>query len=665
MAARRTPTALLPSLGLMDTLIFRDVVVVLVLSVMVLFLFTRLRLPSIVGLLVTGTLVGPYGPGLIRDTARVEELAEIGVVLLLFTIGLEFSLSGLARLRRSVLLGGSLQCLLTIAAGYGAGLALGLPQSQAVFLGFLLSLSSTAIVMRLLQQRYELETPHGRTTLSILIYQDLAVVGMMLLVPVLGGGGEDRPVALPAGLAGLAVAALLLVAAAWLIPRLLHQVVRTRSRELFLLVVVALCAAIAWLTSSVGLSLALGAFLAGLIISESPYGHQALGDVLPFREVFTSFFFVSIGMLLDVRFLAAHLGLILLLTLGVLVVKSLLAGGSGLLLGMPLRTAALVGLALGQVGEFAFVLSRSGTAHGLLTGDAGQVFLAVSVLTMAVTPWLVALAPRWAQVLTSLPWPPRLLAGWYPLPSASAVPLENHLLIVGYGLNGRNVARAARSVGIPYHILEMNPDTVRLEQAQGEAISYGDATSLAVLQGAGIERASALVVAIADPAATRRIVELARRLCPDLYLIARTRLVEEVPALYALGADEVVPEEFETAVGIFARVLEHYRVAPEESERAVAELRADGYGVLRGPGPPHAGLCDLRATLPEAQVRLERLAPDSPLAGLTLAEADLRRRQGVTVLAVRRGDEAFPNPSGDFRLQPGDLLVLLDALYPR
>lgn len=452
---------------------------------------------------------------------------------------------------------------------------------------------------------------------------------------------------------------MLLVAAVWLVPLLLEQVVRTRSHELFLLVVVALCAGIAWLTSSVGLSLALGAFLAGLIISESPYGHQAFADVLPFREVFTSFFFVSVGMLLDVQFLGANLGLILGLTLGVLLVKSLLAGGSALLLGMPLRTAALVGLALSQVGEFSFVLSRTGAEHGLFTGEAGDAFLAVSVLTMAVTPWLIQLGPRWACWLTTLPLPQCLQAGWYPVPAPADPPVEGHLLIIGYGVNGRNVARAAHAAGIPHHILETNPDTVRAEQATGESIAYGDATSPSVLEGAGLARASALVVAIADPSATRRIVELARRLNPELYIIARTRFVGEVPALAALGADEVIPEEYETAVGIFTRVLEHYQVPPEEIERAVADLRAGGYGTLRDPAPMPADLRDLRFALPEVKVRIERLAADSPEAGRTLAEADLRRRRGVTVLAVRRGEEVFPNPSGDFRLQAEDSLVLL------
>lgn len=577
----------------MHAYLFRDILIVLALSVVVLVIFHRLRLPSLVGLLVTGTLVGPSGPGLIRETAQVEQLAEIGVVLLLFTIGLEFSLSGLLRLRRAVLFGGSLQCLSGIAVGYGAGLLLGFSPAQALFLGFLLALSSTAIVMRLLQQRYELETPHGRSTLGILIYQDLAAVVMMMLVPFLAGAGFGRAPALPAGVPGLIAAALVLLASVWLIPHLLYHVVHTRSRELFLLVVVTLCAVIAWLTASVGLSLALGAFLAGLIISESPYGHQALADVLPFREVFTSFFFVSIGMLLDLHFLAAHWGAILLITVAVLLIKSLLAGGSILLLGLPLRVAALVGLALSQVGEFSFVLSRSGAALGLLSEEIGQYFLAVSILTMAVTPWLIAVAPRWAELLSRLPWPARLRNGWYPLPGPPASPPTGHLLIVGYGLNGRSVARAARLAGLPYHIIEMNPDTVRFEQAQGEPISYGDATSPAVLEGAGLAQAAALVVAIADPAAIRSIVQLARSMRPDLYIIARTRFLQEMGALCRLGADEVVPEEFETALEIFVRVLQHLGTPPERIEEYAAQLRADNYGAFREGDPDAPGTCRL------------------------------------------------------------------------
>jgi CPA2 family monovalent cation:H+ antiporter-2 len=308
-----------------------------------------------------------------------------------------------------------------------------------------------------------------------------------------------------------------------------------------------------WLTASIGLSLALGAFLAGLIISQSEYSHHALGNVLPFRDVFMSFFFVSIGMLLDVDFLFQQPGLILLVALAILALKAVIACFVAFLLGLPLRTTILVGLALCQVGEFSFILSRTGVEHGLLAGPTYQFFLTVSVLTMAVTPFTIALAPRIAKIALRLPLPGVLRSGWHPVQGVKRVRKHDHLIIIGFGVNGRNVARAAGISGIPYTILEMDPEMVRTEQARGEPIYYGDATHESVFQHADIKDARIVVIAISDPAATRRITAISRRLNPKVHIIVRTRYLQEVKPLYELGADDVIPEEFETSVEIFTR----------------------------------------------------------------------------------------------------------------
>lgn len=652
------------NLPAMDVPLLNNLVAVFLLSVGLLLLCHQIRVPTIVGFLLTGVMAGPHGLRLFRSVHEVELLAEIGVILLLFTIGIEFSLNRLLQIRRSALLGGSLQVGLTFLAVFVLLLATGHPSGEALFVGLLVSLSSTAIVLRLLQERAEVDSPHGRTSLGILIFQDVAIIPMILFTPWLAGTGERVQVSLALLAAkGVGIILLVLAGARWIVPELLYQIARTRSRELFLLSIVVLCLAVAWLTASAGLSLALGAFLAGLIISKSEYSHQALGNVLPFRDIFTSFFFISIGMLLDVRFLLQHSALVVLAALGVLTLKSLLAGLVTLLLGFPLRTALLVGLAMGQIGEFSFILAKSGLRYGLLSGGFYQLFLATSVLTMAATPFIMAVAPRLSDLISRLPLPERIKRGVYPVPGPDEV-RENvgqrdHLVIIGFGINGRNLARAARAGSIPYVIIEMNPEIVREERAKGEPIFYGDATHEAVLQHARIREARVAVVAISDPAATRRVVELIRRLNPKAYLIARTRFVQEVQALRRLGTDEVIPEEFETSVEIFARVLQRYLVPREEIEAFIAEIRAENYEMLRGLSQAPAALSDLKFHLPEVEISTFRVEEGSPIEGGSLAELELRSKYGVTLLVVHRGEEVLPNPGGEVRLRAGDVVIVL------
>jgi CPA2 family monovalent cation:H+ antiporter-2 len=620
--------------------------------------------PTIVGFLLTGIIAGPHGLGLIKAVHEVETLAEIGVVLLLFTIGIEFSLKSLVQVRRSVLLGGSLQVLLTIIVALVIARLFGQSFGESVFIGFLVSLSSTAIVLKLIQERAEVDSPHGRTSLAILIFQDVIVVPMMLLTPLLGGATGNVGKSLLFLLAkGIGVIVVVLISAHWIVPRLLYQIARTRSRELFILSIVVMCFAVAWLTSSIGLSLALGAFLAGLIISESEYSHQALSNILPFRDVFTSFFFISIGMLLDLGFVFKHPLLISLIALGVLFVKTITGSFASALLGFPLRTTILVGLILSQVGEFSFILSRTGLEYNLLDGNIYQTFLSVSVLTMAAAPFIVDLAPLIADSISQLPLPERIKSGLYPSPGINIADkkesLKDHLIIIGFGVNGRNVARAAKVAGIPYLIIEMNPDTVRSEQEKGELIYYGDAVQEAVLERAGINDARVLVVAISDPAATRQVTAIARRLNPKVYVIARTRFVQEVKPLYELGANEVIPEEFETSVEIFTRVLTKYLVPRNDIEKFIAEVRSDGYEMFRSPTISWPSLSDLSFHFPNIDICTLQVSDKSSIIGKSLAQIELRSKYGVTLLAIRRDSSILTNPGGDTQLSANDILILL------
>ncbi len=644
----------------MEIPLLNDVVIIFGLSIAVLFIFHLIRVPAIVGFLLTGILAGPHGLGLVHGIHEVEILAEIGVVFLLFAIGLEFSLKRMAQIKRSILLGGSLQVFLTTVAVFFIATEIGLTSGESIFMGFLIALSSTAIVLKLIQERAEIDSPHGQATLGILLFQDVIIVPMMLFTPLLAGAtGNIGESILILVAKGIGIILLVAVGARWIVPHALYQVTRTRSQELFLLSVFMICFAVVWLTASIGLSLALGAFLAGLIISQSEYSHHALGNVLPFRDVFMSFFFVSIGMLLDVGFLFQQPGLILLIALGFLALKSVIACAVAFLLGFPLRTAILVGLSLCQVGEFSFILSRTGAEHGLLTGDAYQFFLTVSVLTMAATPFIIALAPRIAAAALRLPLPGLLKSGRPPVQVVNRARKQDHLIIIGFGVNGRNVAQAARISGIPYTILEMDPEIVRAEQAMDEPIYYGDATHEAVFHHADINAARIVVIAISDPAATRRITAITRRLNPKVHIIVRTRYLQEMKPLYEVGADDVIPEEFETSVEIFTRVLMKYLIPHSEIEKFVAVVRADGYEMLRSLSRESVPFPGLKLHLPDVEIVTLRVGEKAPAVGKTLGQIGLRRNYGVTLLAVRRNSQMLSNPGGNLHFCASDLLVVI------
>ena len=571
-----------------------DLVIVFAVAAAIVFAFGQFRLPSVVGLLVAGVLVGPYGLSLISDLHVVEVLAEIGVVVLLFTVGLEFSLSRLlvmlptmARVGLPQIVGTTI--LVTAATWWYLGT---LP--QAVFAGMLVAMSSTAIVLKLLADRGETATPHGRIAIAVLLLQDLVVVAAMLAVPLLataagvdppaeaaavshGGGLFANPLASVA--AGLAVVVAVLAVGRLVVPRILHEVVRLRNRELFLMTIVLACLGTAAITAQAGLSLALGAFLAGLVLSESEYGHQAFTEVLPFRDTLASLFFVSVGMLLDIRFLADHAALVAVTVLAIVVGKAAMTAVPALLAGYPPRTGLLAGAALAQVGEFSFVLGSRGAQAGLLDRDDYQTFLAAAVLTMAVTPLLAAALPGWLDRLSRSRW----CGGWLAdqTPPTSRQDLADHVIIAGFGLNGRNLAAALTECGVPFVVLELNPETVRRERAHGLDIHYGDCTRAAVLEHAGIARARAFVLAISDAASTRRSVRIARELAAGLRIIVRTEYVLEVEELRHLGADEVIPAEFETALALFDRVLAIYDVPAATVDDLTERMRLENYGFLR------------------------------------------------------------------------------------
>ncbi|MBF0110807.1 MAG: cation:proton antiporter [Magnetococcales bacterium] len=557
-----------------NTFLF-ELLVIFSLSVAVVYLCHRFRIAPILGFLITGVVAGPHGLTLVSSVRQVEELAEIGVMLLLFTIGLELSLSKILEMRRSVFLGGGLQVLLTTLCAGAIAWHLAIPLNHALFIGFLVTLSSTAIVLKILQQRGETGSTFGGIAVGILIFQDLVVVPMLLSIPLLAGTSAHPFQEIALFLVKSALIGLLL----WfgvrrLIGTLLFRVVRQRDPELFILTVIVIGLGVAWLTSVAQLSLALGAFLAGLIISESEFGHQAFASILPFRDIFTSLFFVSVGMLLDFQFLLNHLGEITIVAAVVIGMKMLLAFGSTLIAGAGFAASVSVGLALAQVGEFSFVLAKEGMSQGLLSPMSHQFFLAVSILTMALAPNLVQRSGGLGRKLAQWPVFRRIAVG-RPGPVTTGNPLCNHLLIIGYGENGQAATLLSRRHGIPHLILETNPETVRREAANGTPIHFGDATQATVLQHAGILDAKAILITIPDATATRNIVATARHLRSDLNIVARSNFVTEVAELETLGADHVISLQLEASVALCHKVFTNFNIAPTALARDLEDVRAN------------------------------------------------------------------------------------------
>ncbi|REJ79321.1 MAG: potassium transporter KefB [Acidobacteria bacterium] len=643
--------------------LFADLLLIFLVSVPVAFLCLRLKLPLLVGLMLTGILIGPYGLGLIHGLEEIEILAEIGVALLLFTIGVEFSISKLKELRRLVILGGGLQVLLTIAVTAGAAVMFGRELRQAVFFGFLIALSSTAIVLKTYVERREMNAPHGKSGIGILLFQDISIVVMMLLVPVLGGTESMSASDVLWSLGGSFLALIAIVAAGWLlIPRFLKFVVNLRSPEVFVLSVILLSLGTAWITSQFGLSLALGAFIAGLVISESEFRHQITADILPFRDVFNSLFFVSIGLLLSIPALIANISTVAILVLSLFAVKALIIWLVIKVLGFPQRVAIMTALGLAQIGEFSFVLAKAGKSAQLLPDSDYQTFLAAAIITMAATPFVIAGAPRVTNLLQNIlrDREPDGVDEQEELHLTSSGGLTNHVIIVGYGLNGRNLARVLRAVTVPYTVLELNPRVVQKAKEKGEKINYGDATRRELLNHAHIDEANALVLAMSDPISARRTVRIARQMKPDLYIVVRTRYVSEITELLELGANEVIPEEFETSIEIFSRVLQRYGVARQVIEQQIETIRKQGYEMLRSPSAVgQIKMANLNAALHSAATETVVLREGSSAIGKSLGELHLRRETGVTIIAVIRDNHTTVNPGAEFTVRENDGLVLL------
>lgn len=613
----------------------------------------RLRVPFIVALMIAGVAAGPSGMRLIHRPEQVDALAELGVVLLLFTVGLDFSLAAVRQTWRAILLSGSLQILATAAAVALIAIVLvGATVNLAIFIGLFIALSSTAIVIKRLSERNELSAPHGRLMVGVLLLQDLAIVVLLLLVPMLSGRMPLSAVGPAVGKGLLAIAAVAAVSRL-VLPLLLRFVTSSGRREAFPLAILVASVGTAWASSLLGVSMAIGAFLAGLMLAESEYSHQAYAEIRGIRDILSALFFISLGMLVDIGFLVRELPIILAVAAGILVVKAALAAGAMAVAATPWRVAIIAGVGLSQVGEFSFILGRAGVEAELLPLTTWQVLLGASIITMVVTPSLMTLAPHLAA---------RLRGGKRPAAGrelAADQPHEwsDHVIILGYGVGGQLVARALKDLHTPYVILELNGVTVRRARAEGQRIMYGDATSPESLEGLHVDRAAAIVSLLSDPDGARRMVKGVRAISETVPIIVRTRYRLEAEELLQLGATVAVAEELETSLEVLTQLLARLHVPGNVSELLLDVYRRQSVGMrpLRAHRPRFDALPDAIRAMP---VATHRVADDEWAVGRSVAEVNLRAATGASILAVQSGERFTRTPSADWQIKAGDVLYL-------
>ncbi|MEW6455870.1 MAG: cation:proton antiporter [Acidobacteriota bacterium] len=641
----------------MDVPILKESVIILAASIVIFFISHKLKLPAVGGFLSTGILIGPSGLRLIKDAHRIDALAEIGVVMLLFTIGIEFSLERLKQIKKNFLMGGGLQVLITTFMVLIILQFFHFSVYEGIFYGFLISLSSTAVVLKIYSDRAEIDSPQGKISLGILLFQDFGIVPMIVLTPILGRVISVSLVNVFSRffLSALAVGGIILIAR-YLMPKVLHFIVKTRVREAFIITTLFLCLGMAFLTFSFGFSLALGAFIAGIIISESEYTHQVVSDIMPFKDLFNSIFFISIGMLLDLGFAWKEKFFIIILSLSIFLIKSIVVFSTVKIMKFTSRIALITGLSLAQIGEFSFVLAKVGQANGFLPQEIFQAFIASSILTILATPFLIQLSPFLAEKSQKI-------FRWKFKPSdyeeKFLKDLKTHVIIAGYGLNGQNLARVLKETGIPYVILDLNPDNVRNALREGEPIIFGDVSSREILNASGITQAKVIVFAISDPKTTRTAVKIARHFNKNIYIIVRTRYVTEIDELYRLGANQVIPEEFETSIEIFTRTLEEFHIPRNIIDAQIKIIRSERYGMLRGISKTARSMEKITELLTAGTAETFFVSKDSMAAGKSLKELNLRQETGATVIGIVRGEKSFTSPPPEFKIKEGDTLILV------
>jgi len=631
-----------------------DIAIILVAALLGGFLAQRLRQPLILGYIVAGILVGPHTGGVtVTEIHDIELLAEIGVALLLFALGLEFNLQKLGRIRSIAFFGTPLQLLLTIALGFGIGALLGWSAYESLWLGALISLSSTMVILKTLMAQGRMGTLASRIMIGMLVVQDLAVVPMLIILPELDSLGQGL------GRLGLAVLyavtflAAMIYGGTRLIPALLKRIAAWNSRELFLISVLALGLGVGYATYLAGLSFAFGAFVAGMVLSESEYSHQALSDVIPLRDVFGLLFFVSVGMLLDPAFLIANLGTVLLLVVLVVVGKALIFGGTSSAFGYANPTPLAVALGLFQIGEFAFVLARVGLVQGAILPDHFALILATTVTTMVLTPFATRLVEplgRWYGRRGGAPLEP------FQLPEAG---LHNHIIIVGYGRVGRYTADVLQRLNLPCMVIDQDQQAVDRAKAAGLTVIYGDASSPVVLEAAGVHTARLALVVVSAAIDVELVVREVRALNPALHIVARAVRLAQIEHLQRFGIYEIVQPEFEAGLELVRQTLLHFEVSATEIERLSDAIRTERYQPFETLHTDAQLLSQLRRARSALDIEWLTLPPDAPFVGQPIASSGIRERTGASIVALLSDGALLSNPGPDEVLESGQSVAIL------
>jgi len=633
--------------------LIEDLAVLLLVSLPINLFFHKIKLPSVMGYLIAGVLIGPYGWQLIGDIGSVKHLAEIGVILLLFVIGLEFSLTRLLKDLISILGVGGLQ--LTLTAGVVAWVLhiYGFSQSQSIAFGFIIALSSTAIVLKMITDLAEIDTLQGKLCIGTLLFQDICVVPIMLVMPLLAQAGATSTIDFAIAMfESVAAVIAIFFLSKLIVPRTLAWVAHIGNKEHLTLFVIFIILITGWISQKMGLTLAMGALIAGMIISDSEYNHQIILDILPLRDYFSSIFFISIGMLLQIQIFFDSVLFFLGLSVAVIFVKIFLTFLSCIFVRTPLRISLIVGMRLAQVGEFSLILAAIGLERGLFNNEQYQYILIVSILSMLVAPLLIQISNKFSIWFFS-----RMKE--VAVTREEKETFSDHVIISGYGLGGRTLAKVLQEAKIPFMILELSGEKIKRALKEGHKTHYGDCTQEDTLLRADIKRARMIVYAISDQVSTERAVRLARKLNPQIKIIVRTRLFSQVEEFKAAGADEVIPEEFETSIEIFCRVLKDYRIPNNIIEQQVELIRLEGYSMLRGLSLNTESLKKfstyLTATLTESYMILD----DSWASGKTLSEINIK--SGAIIIAVVRNNKSHPNPGPEFAVLSGDMLILFGS----
>ncbi|MBP0029441.1 cation:proton antiporter [Roseofilum sp. Guam] len=622
---------------------------------------TRLRQPVLLGYLVSGFVVGPFGLQLLAETEQIKPLAEIGVAFLLFALGVEFSLAELKRVKEIAIQGSLLQIGLTLSLVAIASTVLGWVSgwTQGIFLGSILSLSSTAVVLKTLTERGEVNTLHGQVMLAILIAQDLALGLMLAILPALDSPEHVWPTL---GAALLKVSIFLGLAIAlgrWVVPPLIKSIARTESSELFLLTTIALCLSVALVTAHLGLSIEMGAFVAGLMMAEIDYADQALAKVLPLRDTFASLFFASIGMLIDPQILLDNFGIILGLVLMVMFGKALIIFPIVLKFGYSLKTAAIAALGLNQIGEFSFVLALEGFDLGLLTEEKYLLILGTTAITLILTPISIRFAPRLAQFMDKIPGLNQLLRQQEIKALSLPETITNHVVIAGYGRVGQALIRILHNQGHPLLVIDNSEAAIQRLRHQNIPYIFGDADSELVLGKAHLETAKALAITLPDPGTTRLLLKHALEFAPELDVVARSHNNSEIDVLTQLGAQEVVQPEFEAALEMGAHLLSTLGESQWAIQSVIQAIHRDHYRSVRPEnlvGLQQKWLDDATESLHHEWVKLSET---SSLDWMTLSETDIRHLTGVTVMAIQQGDDRVYYPKNKMTLRSGDQLLVV------